>query len=426
MPGTHGPVIQQARAAGAHGPGTGLTGAYRPRRAGNPGALRAPRAIRPLRVLVDGRVMQDHYHGIGRYTYELLSELSRRDVELVVVHTPAPGRLPVDRLLREPNVTAVASQVPVVSLRSQWALPAVMRAFRPDVAFIPYHLSTPVLHGRVPVVSVMHDCILERYAAFAGRSARLLAYRAASRLAVRSATPLVAPSEATREDIRRFYGLELPPRAVLPHGVGERFFALGHRPRPALPDLPARYILHVGAQRPHKNQRVLVEALTRLRASHPDLGLVLVGQPDPRFPDDTGQLIHALGLAGRVCRYTQADDEMLLDLYANAAIFAYPSLVEGFGLPMLEAMAAGLPVVASDAEAVREIAGGGALIVPAQASAQWAQALDRVLTDPHLAQDLRHRARVAVSRHTWAESAERTLAILAWAAGTGTRGPGRA
>jgi glycosyltransferase involved in cell wall biosynthesis len=368
-----------------------------------------------LRILVDGRVMQDRYHGIGRYTFELLRELSRREVDLIVLHSPDSGRLNLDQLFTRPTVRAVASRVPVVSLRSQWALSRAVLAFRPDVVFIPYHLSTPLLHGRVPVVSVIHDCIFERDATN-GRSAFSLAYGAATRLAVRSATALATPSQASRDDIRRFYGAELAAEAILPHGVGAQFFSLTGRTRPPSADLPDRYILHVGARRPHKNQRVLVDALSALRASHPDLGLVLVGQTDPRFPDEVGQLVETLGLSAHVRQYTHADDQTLQDLYANAAVFAYPSVVEGFGMPILEAMAAGLPVVASDAAAVQEAAGGGALIVSARMTDRWVEALDQVLSDPDFAQDLRERARAVAAKRTWARSAELTLAVLASAA----------
>jgi glycosyltransferase involved in cell wall biosynthesis len=367
----------------------------------------------PLRILVDGRVMQDRYHGIGRYAFELLLELSERDVDLIVVHNPDTGRLDLRELLARPAVRAVPCTVPVVSVRTQWVLARATRAFRPDVVFIPYHLATPVLHGTVPVVSVIHDCIFERHAAAGGRSAFSVAYGAATRLAIRSATALAAPSHAAARDISHFYRPGLPAGPVLPHGVSDGFFTLAGRPRPPGLRLPDRYILHVGAQRPHKNQRVLVEALAVLRRAHPELGLVLVGQPDPRFPDDTGRIAERLGVARHVRRYADLTNATVMDLYANAAVFGYPSLIEGFGLPVLEAMAAGLPVVASDAEAVREVAGEGAVIVPARATGRWVEALDRVLTDEDFARGLRERARAVAAGHTWARSASRTLDMLA-------------
>ena len=257
-------------------------------------ARRGP-ATGSLRSLVDGRVMQDRYHGIGRYTYELLHELSGAAGGPVVLCHPDSGRLGAGELMTRRNVCAVPSRVPVESLRSQWVLARAMQRARPDVVFIPYHLSTPLLSGRVPVVSVVHDCVLERDAAARGHSAFSQAYHTATLLALRSATALAAPSAATRDDIRRFYGVELPQECVVPHGVGAQFFALASRPGPRPPGLPDRYILHVGAQRPHKNQAILVEALAMLQARHPGVGLVLVGQPDPRFPDHVGRLVTISG-----------------------------------------------------------------------------------------------------------------------------------
>lgn len=366
----------------------------------------------PLRILVDGRVMQDCYHGIGRYTFELMCELSKCDVDLIVLHNPDSGRLDVNKLVARPNVRAVPSRVPVASIRTQWELLRTVLTFRPEVVFVPYHLTTPLFHGRIPVVSVIQDCIFERNAASNGRSAFSLLYGAATRLAIHSATTLLTPSQATRYDINRFYGAELPSEAIVPYGVGAQFFSMTGQSSRLQTDLPERYILHVGARRPHKNQRVLVEALAALRASHPDLGLVLVGQFDPRVPDEVGELIKRLGLSNCVRQYTQADDDMLLNLYANASVFAFPSLIEGFGLPVLEAMAAGIPVVASDAKAVQEAADGGALIVAAQVTGEWIRALDQVLSDPDFAQDLRSRGQAVAARHTWGRSADLTFRAL--------------
>jgi glycosyltransferase involved in cell wall biosynthesis len=144
------------------------------------------------------------------------------------------------------------------------------------------------------------------------------------------------------------------------------------------------------------------------------------GRPRPppprRFPDEVGLLVESLGLGDWVRRYGDADDKTLLGLYANAAVFAYPSLVEGFGLPVLEAMAAGLAVVASDAAAVQEVADGAALIVSATASEQWARALGLVLSDPALAEELRRRSGQVAAKNTWARAADRTLEVLAGAA----------
>ncbi|MGP0028213.1 MAG: glycosyltransferase family 4 protein [Streptosporangiaceae bacterium] len=381
-------------------------------------------ATQPRVILVDGRVMQDSYHGIGRYTFELLLELSRHDVRLIVLYSPIKGRLDISELINRSNVLAIASRIRVASLRSQWVLSRAAMVFRPDVVFVPYHLSTPLLHGRVPVVSVMHDCIFERNAAANGRTAFSLAYSAFSRLAVRSATALAVPSESSRGDIRRFYGLNLPAEAVLPHGVGAQFFSFTDRSSSigVNAHLPKRYVLHVGARRPHKNQRILVKALEELRTRHPDLGLVLVGQPDPRVPDEVSELVRTLGLSGCVYEYTCANDELLKVLYANAAVFAYPSLVEGFGIPLLEAMAAGVPVVASDADAVVETVGDAALIVPASMTERWVEALDQVLSNPQLAQRLRQRGWAVAANHTWAKSAERTLTLLTDVASVGKKG----
>jgi glycosyltransferase involved in cell wall biosynthesis len=368
-----------------------------------------------LRVAIDGRVMQDSYHGIGRHTFELVRRLADRDVELVVVRDPTrPGRLDVDGLARNPSVRLVDLAVPVVSLAAQPHWPRLLASVAPDVLLVPYHLATPWLHGRVPTVAFVHDCIFEADPSFAPGGRRFgLAYEVATRVALARATAVATVSQATRQELRRVYGIALDDDAVVPHGVGEQFLAIAGTPPPVGHGDPAgRYILHVGIHRPHKNHAVLLAAFADVARTLPDVQLVLVGQTDQRFPTPVPELIRERELAGRVQLRSSVDDVELLRLYRGAAAFAFPSLVEGFGLPVLEAMAAGVPTVTSDAPAVLEAAGGASVVVPARDVRAWYTALLRVLTDAPFAADIAARGQKVAARNTWDRAADRTLRLL--------------
>jgi glycosyltransferase involved in cell wall biosynthesis len=365
-----------------------------------------------MRVGVDGRVMQDRYHGIGRHTFELLRRLAERDVELVVVTDSSRlGRIGFPVLSRHPNVALVDLPVPVVSPAAQVALPRLLARTRPDVFLSPYHLAAPLLHPRVPTVAFVHDCIFEADPRFRpGGRGFGPRYRAATRAVIATATAIATISHATRADLERYYGLALDDSAVVPHGVGDEF--LGLAGAPSRPGSAARYVLHVGVHRPHKDHAVLVEAFARVARDLPDIRLVLVGQPDPRFPVSVAELVQEHGVADRVDILAHVDDARLLELYRGASAFAFPSLVEGFGLPVLEAMAAGVPTVTSSHPAVVEAGAGASLVVPRRGPQAWAAALTRVLTDRRVAADMVARGRAAAAAHKWEHAADRTLALL--------------
>jgi glycosyltransferase involved in cell wall biosynthesis len=186
--------------------------------------------------------------------------------------------------------------------------------------------------------------------------------------------------------------------------------------------LPDRYVLNVGVRRPHKNQATIVRAIARLRGLRPAVHLVLVGDRDERFPDPIPRFVEDLGVEDLVVRLAGVDDASLLLLYGGAAAFAFPSLMEGFGLPILEAMAAGTPVVASDVPAVAETAAGGARLVPPLDVDAWADAIREIVTTPEVAIDLRRRGRAVASAWTWDDAGRQLLGILdAAAVSTGKR-----
>jgi glycosyltransferase involved in cell wall biosynthesis len=366
-----------------------------------------------MRVLVDGRVIQNRYHGIGRHTLELLRALPvRADIELVVLVAEQPGRLSAQDLGERPDVRLVPVPAPVVSVSGQGWWIRLLRRWRPDVVFEPYHLAVPWLHGRVPVVTVVHDCIFETSPAFAPSGRMRQAYRIATRLALAKVDAVATISHATRADLRRYYGLEVGADNVVPHAVGAQFRIGDDRPASRPGDLPRRYVLHVGVRRPHKDHVTLIRAFHLLRRKLPDVSLVLVGERDERFPDPVPALVSSLGLEQHVSWFPRVSEGRLIELYRHAELFAFPSLIEGFGLPVLEAMAAGVPVVASDAPAVVEASAGAALVAARGDPVSWSDAMERVLRDPSLADGLRRAGRGVAGNTAWETSAMVTLSLL--------------
>jgi glycosyltransferase involved in cell wall biosynthesis len=368
-----------------------------------------------LRIGVDGRVMQDRYHGIGRHTYELVNRLAARECELVIVHDPSrQGRLDVARFAAHPRVRLVELRLPVVSPLAPAALARVLWAERPDVFLAPYHLAAPLLHPRVPTLTFIHDCIIESDPVFRP-GGRLFgaAYTLATRLAIARTSAIATISEATRTELERRYRIRVGDDAVIPHGVGEDFLEQPEPPTAAARfRAPHRYVLHVGVHRPHKNHAVLIEAFARVARDVPDVRLVLVGQRDERFPVGVDELVGGHGVADRVDLLENVDNAQLLDLYRNASAFAFPSLMEGFGLPVLEAMASGVPAVISDDPATVEAGSGAALVVPRRDVAAWAEALRTVLTEEQVVDDMVTRGRKVAHENTWDRAADRTLALL--------------
>jgi glycosyltransferase involved in cell wall biosynthesis len=387
-----------------------------------------------MRVLVDGRVIQDRYDGIGRHAFELvtaLASLEGPDPPLDVVVLRGSGkddRLSVRDLAELPAVTVEGFQQPVVSATEQLRWPSLLERLRPDVVFAPYHLAAPLL-STVPVVPVIHDCIFESDRRFAPGRVMRAAYIAATWAVLHRVQEIVTVSQATRDSVQRRYRVRIAPTNVVPNGVDlsrsfERGPGLVATSRAAL-DLPERYLLHVGVRRPHKNQETLVRAFARLSRTEPDLHLVLVGKRDERFHDPVPGLVGRLHLADRVRVIPSVPEDLLPGVFAGAAVFAFPSFVEGFGMPLLEAMAVGTPVVAARTPAVAEVAGEAAILVPPADADGFAEAIARTLHDEGLRSRLRERGRGRVDRFRWTDSAAALALVLRRAAGERTQAPSR-
>jgi len=231
---------------------------------------------------------------------------------------------------------------------------------------------------------------------------------------LRGAERVIVVSEHTRSDAIRFYGLDPERIDVIPEGVDARFSrdmdegtisAVRRKYR-----APERFILHVGTIQPRKNLTTLLDAFAIVRASHPDVGLVIAGAKGWLYEGFFDRLRRS-GLEEHVTLTGQVPDEDLPGLYRSAEVFAYPSVYEGFGLPPLEAMACGVPVVCSNASSLPEVVGdAGTLLDPLDVGG-WVRALDALLRDPVLRAGSAARGVARASQFSWDRAAERTLEV---------------
>jgi glycosyltransferase involved in cell wall biosynthesis len=226
---------------------------------------------------------------------------------------------------------------------------------------------------------------------------------------------VIAISEATRRDVIALYGL--PPEKVIaiPLGVSPRFHLTPHPPPPqGEGEVRARYglpggplVLTVGTMQPRKNHLRLVQAFARLKT---EAVLVIAGGQGWAYEAVRDEVVR-LRIADRVFFTGFVDDNDLPRLYNAAAVFVYPALYEGFGLPVLEAMACGVPVITSNVSSLPEVAGDAALLVDPLDVDAIAVALDRLLVDERLRASLREKGIARAGQFTWARAAEKTWGV---------------
>ncbi len=352
--------------------------------------------------------------GINRYIYGLLTHLpaAAPDLETVafVSETRLQGEAP-------PGVRLVYSRWPTYGRRApriaweQLAQPVSLAREGIDLVHgMAYAL--PLLRGARGVVTV-HDLSFLLYPAAFNRVNRLYV-AAITRATVRRADAVIADSENTRRDIIRLLGVAADKVVAIPLGVDDQYRALpaaeieAFRARQGLPE---RFILFLGTLEPRKNLTTLVRAYAALRARDAQTPpLVLAGGAGWRYSPLFG-LVEELGLKDSILFPGFVPQADLPLWYAAATVFAYPSLYEGFGLPPLEALACGTPVVTSTASSLPEVVGDAALLADPHDPEALADALRQVLTRPGLRDDLRQRGLARAADFTWTRTAEVTADV---------------
>jgi glycosyltransferase involved in cell wall biosynthesis len=370
-----------------------------------------------LRIAIDARKLHDY--GIGTYVRNLLRELSRQDGDDEYVLLCRRDDMAFVEGLG-PRFQAIAETSGNYSVREQLTIPLSVGRSKVDLFHAPHYVVSPLM--TCPYVVTIHDCIHLRFPQYLPNRAALVYAKAVMTMAARRAKRVLTVSHASKEDILQYLGvpaakveviynalderLETPPTDQDIWRVRERFL------------LTSPFILYTGNIKPHKNVDRLIEAYSLLRRrGFEHVKLLIIGDEISKYPN-LRRLVHRFQLHQHVRFLGFVPDQTLAVLYQLAAVFVFPSLYEGFGLPPLEAMAAGAPVITSNVSSLPEVVGDAALMIDPTDSGAIADAMARVLGDEALRANLICRGRERVKAFSWQRSVARIREVYAELVGT--------
>lgn len=364
-----------------------------------------------MRIVIDIRTVSNHFPGIGRYTYQLAQAICRQQNrgELVLLADPglANTRFDIQALASQPDTKIVTVKAPPFTIKEQVRIPGVLRKLNPQLIHFPYTVQPYASPG--PRILTVHDIIPIRFPGLFSLRQRIL-YYTTLRLALYRAHSIICISEATRSDLISEFNLDPSKIFTVPCGVEEGFLNCSgmdlDRVRSKY-NLPAEYLLYIGSNKPHKNLPALLQSLALM--PHAPV-LVIAGIIDPRF--DRERLdAEKLNMNDRIRFLGVIPEPDLPGLYSGALAFAFPSLYEGFGLPPLEAMACGVPVICSDIPSLRETAGDAALFFDPGDCRSIASVIERILGDKGIRAELRMRGKKRAAALSWDAAAKKTLDV---------------
>jgi len=360
-----------------------------------------------VRIGIDARLLAYRMGGISRYTRHLIQGFAAMATphQFVVLQSRKQRR----PLVQAPRVRTVSLWTPPHHRWEGWALSLELWPRRLHLLHSPDFI--PPRYGSFRRVITVHDLTFLYYPQFlTAESAR---YYGQIDRAVRQADHILADSHATRRDLMERLGVP-PEKVTVVH------LAADPRCRPLAParvravadryGLPEPFLLFVGTLEPRKNVPTLLEAIHRLRRAGLEVPLVLVGRRGWLY-DEVFARLQALGLEGQVRFLEGVTDEELVGLYNAARCLVLPSFYEGFGLPALEAMACGTPVIVSDRASLPEVVGEAGLLVDPTSPEALAEAIGRVWEDEALRQRMRRQGLAQAARFSWERVVRETLAV---------------
>lgn len=368
-----------------------------------------------MRFSVDAHAIGRHLTGNEVYVRNLLNEFAALDrASEFIAHVSAEEAAQwVPAVFRKPRVAANPF------FRLGFDLARQLRRLKPDLVHVQY---TAPLGCPVPIVATVHDVSYLEHPEFFP-AFRLLQLRITVPRTVRAAARVLTPSEFSRRAIARAYGEEDGKVVVVPNGVSPTFRPLPREIAAARVrtrfGIPAPYLLTVGDLQPRKNQAGLVRAFEDLLREHRGLPhhLALVGK-ETFHASDIRQRAGRSPFASRIHFTGFVNDDELLQLYAGCDLFVFPSFYEGFGIPILEAMACGRAVACSNTSAMPEVADAAAILFDPGSIAEMVRAMRDLLLDEELRTRMERLGAQRAAQFSWERAARKTLEVYYDVAGS--------
>jgi glycosyltransferase involved in cell wall biosynthesis len=375
----------------------------------NPPRERRPTTGRRLRIGIDAHAIGERRTGNERFIANLVPAIRDRCRHDLVLYFTNPEAAAAwsSRGLPRTRIRVVRPAHPL--LRIPLTLPAAVALDRLDALFVQYS-APPVLS--CPVVTVVHDVAFWKHPEWFSTTERIWMRRTIP-FTMRRADGIVTVSRFSQHEIAEMLGIPLDRIGVAYDAVDPAFLDPTPRPAPEEPPL----FLALGNLQPRKNLITLIRGFRRLVTERPDTPerLVIVGQEWLRAETIRGEA-EDLIRSGRVRFTGYLADEQVVGLLQRATAFAFPSVYEGFGLPVVEAMAVGTPVLVADIPVMREIAADAAVRLPPTDPGAWAEALGDLAGDPERRAALAAAGRENIRRFSWTDSADVVLDALERAA----------
>lgn len=377
-----------------------------------------------MHIVIDARFFSKSTGGIGRYTQSLIRELrafetGHRYTVLLLPASEAEWKTLIETSPTHDTWERLSLDLSYYSLAEQVRLPGMLARLRPDLVHFT-NFNHPLAYFR-PFVTTIHDLTILKYPVGASQTAwwRQAAFRLVLKHAALAGRGIITVSKTSRDDLVDYLSLKQDTISVIYEGIDADYQAVSLPQRGRIQQRLAHsyglrppYILFVSQWRPHKGIETLIEAYELLRDREPRLQpqLVVAGRAHPQYPEIPRRIEQSRYRSDIITPGFVPEEDLPL-LYQAAEMFAFPSEYEGFGLTPLEALACGVPVIASRASSLPEILGSAALYAPAGEASVWADELSRLLKDHVLWKNQRAAGMQQARQYSWKKMAKETLAL---------------